>query len=89
MRNIGLMALALESPDDPCSHIQTNTGPGILCTDYFLKHDGAGGLLPEGFGIWLIDGSTLPLQLLLLFTRLAGDDPAKLGPQVVLGNNTF
>ncbi|HRI57604.1 MAG TPA: hypothetical protein PK170_10970, partial [Anaerolineae bacterium] len=53
MRNLGLMALALDRGDDPdgalAAYLEVATGAYLYLFNHLLAHDAAGGLLPEGF----------------------------------------
>lgn len=92
MRNIGLMALVLDPADDPGNqlrnYLSNATGAWLYVLDYFLKHDAMGGLLPEGFE-YGPQTEGFALQFLLALHTSGMDDPSRLGPQVVLNNNSF
>lgn len=53
MRNLGLMALALDRGDDPdgalAAYLDTAVGAYLYLFNHLLAADSAGGLLPEGF----------------------------------------
>ncbi len=53
MRNIGLMALALDPADDPDGQLhdalRSATGAWLYVVDHLLRTDSRGGLSPEGF----------------------------------------
>ncbi len=53
MRNIGLMAMCMDSDDDPGNtlrnYIDNATGSWLYMSDHFLRNDGRGGLSCEGF----------------------------------------
>ena len=53
MRNLGLMALALDRGDDPdgalAAYLEVATGAYLYLFNHLLATDSAGGLLPEGF----------------------------------------
>ncbi len=92
MRNLGLMAMALDPADDPGNelggYLANATGAWLLQVDHLFRTDAAGGLSPEGFeyapqamGYWV--------QFLLALHTAGRDDPATGGPQVVLDGNRF
>lgn len=92
MRNLGLMALAFDPADDPggqlTGYLADAAGAWLYMADRLLRTDARGGMPTEGF-------EYSPQQLayvaqFLLALRTAGrDDPAVLGPQVVLTDNPF
>src|SRR5215203_4276398 len=92
LRNIGLMALALDPEDDPGgeldAYLETAIGAHLYMTDELLRTDSAGGLAPEGFEY---SPQTLAYvtQFLLALHTAGQDDPEKWGPQVLLENNPF
>lgn len=92
MRNIGLMALALDPEDDPGgelgAYLGTAIGAHLYMTDQLLRTDSAGGLAPEGFEY---SPQTLAYvtQFLLALHTAGQDDPAKWGPQVLFEDNPF
>jgi hypothetical protein len=53
MRNLGLMAMALDPSDDPdgelAAYLQTATGAYLYVFDHLTRTDSAGGQLAEGF----------------------------------------
>ncbi|MEZ5670539.1 MAG: hypothetical protein R3F55_24510 [Alphaproteobacteria bacterium] len=92
MRNLGLMALALDPADDPGGELGAYAGVAagahLYMTDRLLRTDAAGGMAPEGF-----EYSPQALAYVAQFhlaLRTAGvEDPARLGPQVLLDDNPF
>jgi hypothetical protein len=92
MRNIGLMAMALDPADDPGAtlrnYLSNATGAWLYVTDHLLRTDMRGGLPSEG---WQYGPQTLSYiaQFLLALQTAGQDDPAVWGQQVVLTNNPF
>ncbi|MDT5346892.1 MAG: hypothetical protein QOH91_179 [Mycobacterium sp.] len=92
MRNMGLMAMALDADDDPGeqlhNYLRNATGSWLYMTDHAMRTVAAGGMSPEG-----TEYSPTALAFLAQFMvalHTAGlDDPAKWGPQVVLADNPF
>ena len=92
MRNIGLMALALDAADDPDGALTGNlsqaTGAWLYMVDALLRGDSRGGLTAEGFEYTPLSLSYV-VQFLLALHTAGQDDPATWGPQVVLSDNPF
>ncbi len=92
MRNIGLMALALDAADDPDGELTGNlaqaTGAWLYMVDALLRGDSRGGLTAEGFEYTPLALSYV-VQFLLALHTAGQDDPAAWGPQVVLTDNPF
>jgi len=92
LRNIGLMALALDPEDDPGgelgAYLETVIGAHLYMADHLMRTDAAGGLAPEGFEYSPQQVAYVAEFLLALHTS-GQDDPEKWGPQVVLTNNPF
>jgi hypothetical protein len=92
MRNIGLMAMALDAADDPDSALRNGlsnaTGAWLYMVDNLMRNDSRGGLFPEGFeyGPRTIGSAA---QFLLALRTAGLDDPSVHGPQAVLTNNPF
>jgi hypothetical protein len=92
MRNLGLMAMALDEGDDPGGELRgflrSATGHWLYLSDSALRSQAAGGLSPEGT---LYAGESLAYMTQFLFAlHTAGEaDPARWGPQVVLSDNPF
>jgi hypothetical protein len=94
MRNLGLMAMALDPADDPDGtlhgYLRNATGARLYMWDYATRHDARGGLPPEGFEYG--PGTALPCvaQFLLALHTAGEDDPGRWGPQVSsLTTNSF
>ena len=92
MRNIGLMALALDPADDVtgelASFVENATGAWLYMADSVLRGDARGGLAPEGFE-YSQQAIAYVAQFLLALHTAGLDNPDILGPQVVLANNPF
>lgn len=92
MRNIGLMALALDPADDPggklASKLGDATGAWLYMVDRLLRTDARGGLPAEGFE-YSPQQLAYVVQFLLALHTAGQDDPARWGPQVVLAGNPF
>lgn len=92
MRNLGLMALALDPGDDPegrlRAYLADATGAWLYTFDALLRHDARGGLAPEGFE-YGPQALGFAMQLLLALHTSGQDDPARLGPQVLARNTPF
>jgi len=92
MRNIGLMAMALDSSDDPNNelrgYLKDATGAWLYVIDFLLRNDARGGFSPEG---WEYGPESLgyAAQFLLALHTAGQDDPNAWGPQVVFGGNPF
>jgi uncharacterized protein (TIGR03437 family) len=92
MRNIGLMAMALDAADDPDNALRGTlrnaTGAWLYIIDYAMRNDSRGGLFPEGFE-YSPQSLGYVAQFLLALRTAGQDDPAVWGPQVALTNNPF
>ncbi len=92
LRNLGLMALALDPADDPGNtlrnYLGNATGAWLYVADHLLRTDALGGLAPEGFE-YGPQSVGFVAQFLLALHTAGQDDPAVWGPQVVLTNNPF
>lgn len=91
MRNLGMMALALDAADaSPVlqGYLANATGAWLYLFDAVTRGDARGGLLPEGFE-YSPQTAAYALQFLLALHTAGRDDPASLGPAVVLNNNRF
>jgi len=92
MRNIGLMAMALDEADDPDNSLRDSlrnaTGAWLYVIESLTRTDGAGGLFPEGFEY---SPQTLGYvaQFLLALSTAGQDDPQVRGPQVALADSPF
>jgi hypothetical protein len=92
MRNIGLMAMALDPADDPDNtlrnYLGNATGAWLYVIDHLLHNDLRGGLPSEGLQYGPQTLSYIA-QFLLALQTAGQDDPAVWGQQVVLNNNPF
>lgn len=92
MRNLGLMAMALDPADDPDGalrgQIASVTGAWLYAFDRGLRIDASGGLVPEGFE-YGPETLGFAAQLLLALETAGVDDPAVHGPQVLFDGNPF
>ncbi len=95
MRNIGLMAMCMDSADDPGNelrdYIYNATGSWLYMTDHFLRNDGRGGLSCEGFEYGPGNFGRVADFLLALHTS-GYDNPSYYNPeqtQVSLFSNEF
>jgi hypothetical protein len=92
MRNIGLMAMALDPSDDPGNtlrdYLKIATGAWLYVIDHLLRNDLRGGLSSEGlqYGPQALGYIA---QFMLALQTAGEDDPAVWGPQVVLNDNPF
>lgn len=86
MRNLGLMAMAMDADDDPGNalrnYLRNATGARLYMLDYLTRNDARGGLPPEGLEYGT--GITLPAiaEFLLALHTAGEDDPARWGSQV-------
>lgn len=93
MRNIGLMAMALDPADDTddgdlAKALESATGAWLYVTDHLLRTDLRGGLPSEGLQYGPQTLSFIS-QFLLALETAGQDDPALWGPQVVFDQNQF
>ncbi len=92
MRNLGQMAMALDPGDDPDNklgaYLANATGAWLYVFDHFLRNEGKGGMLPEGFE-YSPQTTAYAIQFLLALHTAGQDNPAKWGPQVSLNGNPF
>jgi hypothetical protein len=92
MRNLGLMAMALDPADDPNNtlhaYLRNATGGWLYMVDYLMRNDARGGLFPEGFE-YSPQTLSYVTQFLLALRTAGQDDAATWGPQVVLTGNSF
>lgn len=92
MRNLGLMAMALDDADDPGgtlrAYLRDATGAWLYMFDFLTRNDSRGGLLPEGYEY---SPQTLGYvaQLLLALQTAGQDNAGKWGPQVSAAGNPF
>jgi hypothetical protein len=91
-RNLGLMAMALDSGDDPGgklhAYLDNSTGAFLYMTDYALRNDAKGGLMPEGFEYGPLTMSYV-MDLLFALHSAGMDDTGERGPQVAALDNPF
>ncbi|OBA78676.1 hypothetical protein A9W99_23740 [Mycobacterium sp. 1164966.3] len=92
MRNMGLMAAALDSGDDPDgrlrNYLRNVTGQWLYMTDHAMRTVSSGGLSPEGTE-YSLTALAFHVQLLVAMHTAGLDDAAKWGPQVVMADNPF
>ncbi|RLT45449.1 MAG: hypothetical protein DWI57_00510 [Chloroflexi bacterium] len=91
MRNLGMMSLALDAADaSPAlqGYLANATGAWLYLLDEATRTDVRGGLLPEGFE-YSPQTASYALQFLLALRTAGRDNPAQLGPAVVLDGNPF
>ncbi len=92
MRNLGLMAMALDPSDDPGNtlrnYLSNATGAWLYMVDYLMRNDTAGGLFPEGFE-YSPQTVGYVTQFLLALHTAGQDDPTVWGPQVTFSGNSF
>jgi hypothetical protein len=92
MRNIGLMAMALDEADDPGGTLRAGleiaTGAYLYLYHHLLSTDARGGFAPEGFEY---GPQTLAYgaQLLWALETAGQDDPAVWGPQACWADQPF
>lgn len=92
MRNIGMMAMALDPEDDPEGALRgylTNAmGAWHYLTDAMLRGRARGGLSPEGFAYGPSSIGRL-IQFLLALHTAGHDDPEEWGPLVEVATHPF
>jgi hypothetical protein len=92
MRNMGLMAMALDAGDDPGdelhNYLRNATGQWLYTTDHAMRTVSAGGLSPEGTE-YSLTALAFHVTFLVAMHTAGLDDPAKWGPHVVLADNPF
>ncbi|MDT5091483.1 MAG: hypothetical protein QOH60_846 [Mycobacterium sp.] len=92
MRNMGLMAMALDAGDDPGdqlhNYLRNATGQWLYMADHAMRTVASGGLSPEGTE-YSLTALAFHVQFLVAMHTAGLDDPAKWGPQVVMGDNPF
>jgi hypothetical protein len=92
MRNLGLMAMALDPADDPdgqlAGYLRTATGAYLYVFDHLTRTESAGGQLAEGFE-YSPQTAAYAGQLLLALSTAGEDDPDVHGPQVDMAANPF
>lgn len=92
MRNIGMMALAIDAGDDPDgelrAYLDQATGAWLYMADALLRGDARGGLAAEGYE-YSQQAVAYVVQFLLALRTSGEADPATHGPQVVLDDTPF
>lgn len=92
MRNMGMMALALDPADDPdgtfASYLELATGAWLYVNDYLMRTDAAGGFGTEGFE-YSPQSLGYVAQFLLALNTAGADDTARFGQQVDFAGNPF
>ncbi|MDT5346801.1 MAG: hypothetical protein QOH91_88 [Mycobacterium sp.] len=92
MRNMGLMAMALDAGDDPDdrlhNYLHNATGQWLYMTDHAMRTVSSGGLSPEGTE-YSLTALAFHVQLLVAMHTAGLDDTAKWGPHVVMADNPF
>lgn len=91
MRNLGMMSLAMDTADaspELQNYLNNATGAWLYLFNEATTTDVRGGLLPEGFE-YSPQTASYALQFLLALRTAGRDNPAELGPAVVLDNNPF
>jgi hypothetical protein len=92
LRNVGMMAMALDAADDPdgalAAYLGRVIGAHLYMNDALLRTDAAGGMAPEGFE-YSPQALGYIVQFLLAVKTAGLEDPARFGPQVVLTDNPF
>ena len=92
LRNVGMMAMALDAADDPdgklAAYLPQVIGAHLYMNDALLRTDAAGGMAPEGFE-YSPQALGYIVQFLLALKTAGLEDPARFGPQVVLTDNPF
>ncbi|HMA37508.1 MAG TPA: S-layer homology domain-containing protein [Chloroflexia bacterium] len=92
MRQIGLMAQALDPADDPNNtlgaYLRDAIQSWLYMIDHALRTDAAGGLSPEGFEYGPESFGRI-MEFMWALHTAGQDDPAVWGPQVTLAGNPF
>lgn len=92
MRNLGLMAMALDPADDPGgelgTYLETAIGAHLYMVDDLLRTDAAGGLGPEGFE-YSPQAVGYIVQFLLALHTAGQDDAERWGTRVRFEGNPF
>lgn len=92
MRNLVLMAAALDERDDPGGelrgYLRNATGQWLYLTDLALRTDAAGGLSPEG-SEYAASSLAYVAQTLHALHSAGLDDPARWGDQVTYPDKKF
>jgi hypothetical protein len=89
MRNLGLMAMALDPADDPggelSKYLSIAIGAHLYQVDYLFRNDSRGGQAPEGFE-YSPQTISYVIQFMLALHTAGQDNPAKWGKQVSMDN---
>ena len=92
MRNMGLMAMALDPVDDPGGelrrYLDNATGAWLFVFDRMLRSDAYGGLGAEGLQ-YQSQTMSYAAQFLYALQTAGLDDEKRFGPQVVFAKNPF
>jgi len=92
MRNMGMMALALDPSDDATGALQTGlseaTGAWLYVIDHVMRTDTAGGFAAEGFE-YSPQAMGYVAQFLYALHTAGADDPALYGVQVRFDGNPW
>ncbi|MDT5137803.1 MAG: hypothetical protein QOD58_2065 [Mycobacterium sp.] len=92
MRNMGLMAMALDAGDDPDdklhNYLRNASSQWLYMTDHAMRTVSAGGLSPEGTE-YSMTALAFHAQFLVAMHTAGLDDAAKWGPQIVMAANPF
>lgn len=92
MRNMGMMALALDPSDDPtgafATYLSEATGAWLYVNDALMRTDAKGGFGTEGFE-YSPQSLGYVAQFLLALHTSQQDDATRYGQQVVLSANPF
>ncbi|MBW2736455.1 MAG: hypothetical protein JRH20_29055, partial [Deltaproteobacteria bacterium] len=92
LRNLTLMGLALDPADDPGGTLkgafEDAVGAWLYVNDHFRRHDGRGGLSPEG-PYYSPESVSYVMQALFALYTSGRDDPARYGRQVALAGQPY
>lgn len=92
MRNIGLMAMALDPKDDPGdelrAYLKNATGAWLYMVDHLMKGDAKGGMGPEGYE-YGPQTFAYVMQLLWAMQTAGEERPSVWGAQATLGKDAF
>jgi hypothetical protein len=92
MRNLGMMAMALDPSDDPSSQLHAYltdaTETWLYIFDNLTRTDARGGALPEGIE-YSPQTAAYAAQFLLALHTAGADDPSRYGPAVSFPETAF
>jgi len=92
MRNLGLMAMAFDSADDPGDKLRTYltsaAGSWMYVVDHLARTDARGGLFPEGLE-YEVQTLSYAAQFLLALQTAGYAGAEELGPQTVMDQGGF